>query len=171
MQVYRAIEEASLDIDEGPTKVSPTSPLVYTFRCEREVISESVVPRKEDVLSLLPQHRVKQGLDEHAGFMLGVYRQVQTIVHEVILSSIKGASPRSQIRLQARWIEDLPSSICNSIFGPEEAVGEETFELTQYWSTDVGNQDNSIWMEDFSHSVPLILLGLFPIHSYRITLS
>ena len=142
MQVYRAIEEAtSLDIEKdvrGPTKVSPTNPLWYTFRSEREVIAESVVPRKEDVLSLLPQHRVKQRLGEHAGFMLGVYRQVQTIVHEEILSSIKGASPRSQIGLQARWIEDLPSSICNSIFSLEEAVGEEAFELTQYWSTDAG---------------------------------
>ena len=57
MQVYPVIKQAtSLDIEKdvkGPIKVSLTNPLWFTFRSEREVIAESIVPRKEDVLSPL----------------------------------------------------------------------------------------------------------------------
>ena len=142
LQVYEAIKDAThLDIQrdvEGPAKVSPTNPLWYTFRSERDIIAKSIIPPREHVLSLGPQHRVKERLGDHAGFMLGMYRQVQSIIHEEILSSFDGAPHKSPIGQMQQWVGDMPSSVCKSVFDIEAAVGEEAFELTQYWEDPQG---------------------------------
>ena len=104
VQIYQAIHEATgLDIEKdvnGPSKVSPSNPLWYTFRSEQNVIAESVVPRKEDILSLQPQQRIKERLGERAGFMLGIYQQVQAIAHDSLL---KQAPPKSQVGRMTKW--------------------------------------------------------------------
>ena len=142
VQVYQAIQEATgLDIEKdvnGPSKVSPSNPLWYTFRSEQNVIAENVIPHKEDVLSLRPQQRIKERLGEHAGFMLGIYQQVQAITHEEILSSLKQAPPKSQVGRMTKWIPHLQLSICQSVFSVEEAVGQEAYELTEYWQDTAG---------------------------------
>ena len=77
-------------------------------------------------------------LGEHAGFMLGIYQQVQAVAHEEILSSLKQAPPTSQVGRMTKWIPHLQSSICQSAFGIEEAVGQEAYELTEYWQDTAG---------------------------------
>ena len=142
LQVYRAMEDVTgLNVESdvaGPSKVFPSNPLWYLFRSELDVVADSVVPNKEHVLSLNPQNRVKERLGENAGFMLGVYCQVQAIVREEILSSVKGASPKSPIGKMQRWIGNLPHNICESVFQIEEAVGMEAYELTEYWQHAAG---------------------------------
>ena len=55
----------------GPSKVSPTNPLWYTFESERDVITSSIVPGNDNLLNLRPQQRIKERLGEHAGFKVG----------------------------------------------------------------------------------------------------
>lgn len=141
LQVYESITESTgIDIEtvKAPNKVSPSSALWYTFRSERDVIANSIIPTKEDVLSLFPQHRIKQRLGEHAGFLLAAFRDVQKVIHEETLNSLKGASPKSHVGQMKNWIEDLPLSVCQKVFDIEEAVAEEAFELTEYWEDSIG---------------------------------
>lgn len=141
LQVYHAIQDATgLDVEnvQGPSKVSPTNPLWYTFESERDVIASSVLPGKDDVLNLFPQQRIKDRLGEHAGFMLAAYLQVQSIMHEEIVSSINGAAVKSQVGQLKQWIVNLHLSICKSVFSIERAVGLQAFQLSEYWEEGQG---------------------------------
>ena len=141
LQVYHAIRDSTgLNVEDvpGPSKVSPTNPLWYTFESERDVIASSIVPGKDDLLNLRPQQRIKERLGEHAGFKLAAYLEVQEIVHEEIVSAINGASVKSQVGQLKQWVGDLPISVCKSVFSIEQAVGHQAFQLSEYWEEGQG---------------------------------